>query len=222
VKLPRAAGWALLASSVLALILVPFALGEGKLFELSRTLLAAPESRALLATLVVLLLASDLILPIPSSFVAAGAVLVLGPPLAAAAIWLGMTAGALLGYALGRSGGRALALRVVGASELERAERLHDRFGAAVLVVCRGVPVLAEASTLFAGAVRMRFPLFAFVAGAANAGLAFAYAAFGDLGSGALAMLVPFALGVLVPAIALAILKLLEGKRDARVEGRDG
>jgi membrane protein DedA with SNARE-associated domain len=222
VKLSRVAGWTLLASIVLALILVPFALGEGKLFALSRALLAAPESRALLATLVVLLLAGDLILPIPSSFVAAGAVAALGPPLGAAAIWVGMTAGAWLGYALGRSGGRALALRVVGASELERAERLHERFGAAVLVVCRGVPVLAEASTLFAGAVRMRFSIFAFVAGAANAGLALAYAAFGDLGSGALAMLVPFALGVLVPAIAIAISKHLEAKRGARSDGRNG
>jgi 3-dehydroquinate synthase len=144
---------------------------------------------------VVLLLASDLFLPVPSSLVSAGAVAALGPALGAAAVWLGMSLGALLGYFVGKSGGRALALRVVGPEELERAAALHERFGAAVLVVCRGVPVLAEASSLFAGLVRMPFAKFAFVAGTANAGLALTYALFGDLASGALSLIAPFALG---------------------------
>jgi uncharacterized membrane protein YdjX (TVP38/TMEM64 family) len=227
VKLPRFVAWGLLGCLALALILVPFALGEAALFELSRDVLAAPASRAVLAAVVLLLLASDLLLPIPSSFVSAAAVAALGPVLGALAIWAGMTLGALIGYALGKHGGRALALRVVGAAELERAERLHDRFGAAVLAVCRGVPVLAEASTLFAGGVAMPLAKFSFVAACANAGLALAYALSGKLGSGTLALLVPFALGVLVPAAAIAVVRSLESRRvatkpSARVDGHDG
>ncbi|HEY3497277.1 MAG TPA: VTT domain-containing protein, partial [Polyangiaceae bacterium] len=162
-KLSRAAGWTVLAVLLLALILVPFLLGESAVFDASRRLLSEPGSRPWLGALVVGLLAADLFLPIPSSFVAAGAVAAFGGIFGGTVVWLGLTAAALLGYAVGRYGGAALALRVVGAAELARAERLHQRFGALVLIVCRGVPVLAEASTVFAGALRMRLAHFMLV-----------------------------------------------------------
>jgi uncharacterized membrane protein YdjX (TVP38/TMEM64 family) len=212
-KLPRALGWTLLGGLVLALIVVPFLLGESALFELSRAWLNQPENRVALAFGVAALLAADLFLPIPSSFVAAGAVAALGPVLGGGTVWLGMTVGALLGYALGRYGGSALALRVVGADELERAGRLHQRFGTAVLIVCRGVPVLAEASTVFAGALGMPFAGFAFVVGAANLGLSLAYALLAGFGSGTVSVLAPFVLGIAVPALALAIVRRLEPMR---------
>jgi 3-dehydroquinate synthase len=114
---------------------------------------------------------------------------------------------------LGRSGGVALAQRVVGASELGRAERLMQRFGGWVVVFCRGVPVLAEASTLFAGTARMPFAWFSLLSLAANAGIAAAYAWLSYLGSNqTVALLVPFALGILIPALAIAIVKSVEQK----------
>jgi uncharacterized membrane protein YdjX (TVP38/TMEM64 family) len=154
------------------------------------------------------LLASDVLLPVPSSFVSAFAVGALGPVLGAVSVWTGMTAGALIGYAVGHGGGRPLVARVVGPSELARADRLFARYGKGVLVVCRGVPVLAEASVLLAGAARMPLVGFAWVTSAAHVGLALAYALVTSFGAeGAWAMLAPFALGIAVPALAILVLK---------------
>ncbi|HEY3496699.1 MAG TPA: DedA family protein, partial [Polyangiaceae bacterium] len=97
-----------------------------------------------------------------------------------------------------------------------RAERLHQRFGALVLIVCRGVPVLAEASTVFAGALRMRLAHFMLVTSSANAGLALAYATLASLGTGIFALLAPFVLGIVLPALALLVVARLERARATR------
>jgi membrane protein DedA with SNARE-associated domain len=163
--------------------------------------------------LVVFLLASDVVLPIPSSFVSAGAVALLGASQGGLAIALGMSAAAWLGYGIGRWGGEPLARRMAGPKELERARRMMDRYGDWVLLVCRGVPVLAEASTLLAGATRTSSWRFGLVTTLGNLGLACAYALIGlfDL-SGAWALLAPFAFGIAVPALAMLLLRPLASR----------
>ena len=204
--------WAALGIFVLALILVPFALWEEPMAALARELLRPAAGRAALAAIVVLLLSGDVLLPIPSSFVSAGAVALLGAWEGAFTIALGMTIAAWLGYGLGLWGGEPLARRMAGAAELERARSLMQRYGAAVLLVCRGVPVLAEASTLLAGATRLSMARFALVTGLGNLGLAGAYALIGVLElSGVWGWLTPFAFGILVPALALLGLRALSG-----------
>lgn len=207
----RALRWTLVGLGLLALIVVPFVVWEAELDAWSKELLATSSGRGLVAALVTLLLVLDVLLPIPSSVVAGVAVAALGPLAGGIAIWVGLTGGAALAYGLGKSGGRALVRRMVGDLELERAERVAARFGASVLVVSRGVPVLAEASALLAGALAMPLARFALVAGASNLGLAVAYALLARAGSFAGAgFLLPFALGVLVPAAALGALRLAE------------
>jgi uncharacterized membrane protein YdjX (TVP38/TMEM64 family) len=199
--------WTLLSCLVLALILVPFALWEDSVTAFSARLLSPTAGRAALAVLVVLLLASDVLLPVPSSFVSAGAVALLGALPGGLAIALGMTLGGWLGYFIGRWGGEPLAARVAGPEQLERARGLMTKHGRWLLLVCRGVPVLAEASTLLAGATRVSPLAFAIVTTLGNLGLACAYALIGvmDL-SGPTALLAPFAFGVAVPgAVMLAL-----------------
>jgi membrane protein DedA with SNARE-associated domain len=188
----RALRWTLVALALLALVIIPFVVWEQQLAAWSEGLLASAGRRVVLAAAVTLLLALDVVLPIPSSLVAAAAVVVLG-------------------YALGRIGGRALVRRVVGDRELGHAERLSERLGSAVLVVSRGVPVLAEASALLAGSLAMPFARFALVVGASNLGLSLAYAVLSGQGwfEGP-RFLLPFALGILVPALALVVLRLVE------------
>jgi uncharacterized membrane protein YdjX (TVP38/TMEM64 family) len=207
----RALRWTLVALALLALVIIPFVVWEQQLESWSEGLLASAGRRVVLAAAVTLLLALDVVLPIPSSVVAAAAVVALGPALGAASIWLGLSSGAVLGYALGRIGGRALVRRVVGDRELGRAERLSERLGSVVLVVSRGVPVLAEASALLAGSLAMPFVRFALVVGASNLGLSLAYAVLSGQGwfEGP-RILLPFALGILVPALALLVLRLVE------------
>jgi uncharacterized membrane protein YdjX (TVP38/TMEM64 family) len=207
--------WAILGLLLCAAIIVPFVIWEDAMLRVSEQWLASTESRRVVAGATTALLALDLFLPIPSSFVSAGVVVAVGPVLGALAIWTGMSAGAFAGYALGRSGGTRAVERFVGRAELERLGRLM-RFGPAMLVVCRGVPVLAEASVVVAGAARMRFWVFALVTGASNLGLAVAYALLSSLGLGGPAAIVtPFALGILVPAVAIAIMKRAVRSRDA-------
>lgn len=202
--------WSLLICLVLALILVPFALWEDALNAWTARLLAPAAGRATLAALVVFLLASDVLLPIPSSFASAGAVSLLGAWQGGSAIFIGMTCAAWLGYGLGRFGGEPLALRLAGPSELSRASRMMARYGSWVLLVCRGVPVVAEASTLFAGATRVPCWRFAFVTGLGNLGLSCAYTLIAVLQlSGGWALAAPFAFGIAVPALALLLMRPL-------------
>jgi membrane protein DedA with SNARE-associated domain len=202
--------WCLVTSLVLGLIVVPFVLWEEAINAWTARALAPAAGRMTLAVLVVVMLTSDVLLPIPSSFVSAGAVSMLGALQGGATIVVGMTAAAWLGYALGRFGGKPLITRLAGPAELERASRMMNRHGNWVLLVCRGVPVVAEASTLLAGATRVGAWRFALVTGLGNIGLACAYAAIALLQlSGGWALVAPFAFGVLVPALALLAIRPL-------------
>jgi membrane protein DedA with SNARE-associated domain len=208
--------WLALSCFVLALVLVPFALWEEDINALSARLLAPAAGRAVLACVVVFLLAADVLLPVPSSFVSAGAVSLLGAASGGTVIALGMTLGGWLGYGLGRWGGEPLAARVAGPEELARARRVMARHGSWLLLVCRGVPVLAEASTLAAGAARLSPWRFALATTCGNLGLAAAYASIGALElSGTAALLAPFVLGVAVPGLALLGLRSLTGRKGA-------
>ncbi len=205
--------WTALTCLVLALILVPFALWEESITAMSARLLAPTAGRAVVAGLVVLLLASDVLLPVPSSFVSAGAVSLLGATAGGVAIALGMTLGGWLGYLLGRAGGEPLAARIAGPAELERARGMMEKHGSWLLLVCRGVPVLAEASTLLAGATRLSPFLFGLATTLGNVGLALAYTSISALGlSGTSALLAPFVFGIAVPgAVMLALRALTRG-----------
>lgn len=209
--------WIALTFLVLLSILVPFALWEDEVTALSVRLLAPPMGRAMLSASVVVLLGSDVLLPVPSSFVSAGAVALLGAPWGGVSIVLGMTLGAWVSYGLGRWGGEPLARRIAGPEELERARRMMQRFGSWVLLVCRGVPVLAEASTLLAGATRLNPLRFGLVTVLGNAGLALAYALIALLElTGYAAWLAPFAFGIALPGLSLLALRALESGSGSR------
>jgi uncharacterized membrane protein YdjX (TVP38/TMEM64 family) len=67
--------------------------------------------------------------------------------------WLerGGALAALLGFALGRRGGR-LSVRLVPPGERARADRLLARWGTLAIIVTRPVPLLAETTVIMAGA----------------------------------------------------------------------
>jgi membrane protein DedA with SNARE-associated domain len=203
-------GWLAVTALVLSFVLIPFALWDEAVQTWSARLLTPTAGRSAVISLVVVLLTADVVLPIPSSFVSAGAVALLGAVEGGAAVALGMTAASWLGYGLGRVGGQPLVRKLAGAVQLTRAERMMRRYGSWMLLVCRGVPVLAEASALLAGATRLPALRFGVVTTLANLGLACAYAAIALLElSGVLALLAPFAFGLLVPGVALALLRPL-------------
>ncbi|HEX2731357.1 MAG TPA: VTT domain-containing protein [Polyangiaceae bacterium] len=199
--------WSALAALLLALILVPFALFEEPLNEWSVASLQS-STRWTLGVVVVLLLVADVVLPIPSSLVSAAAMSLLGPWSGSFAVFAGLTLAALLGHACGRYGGAPLVTKVVGRAELARAKALLDRYGVWMILVCRGVPVLAEASTLFAGSVGFPWQRFLAIVILGNLGLTIAYAASASLGlADPWAMLVPFVTGIALPALMIWLVR---------------
>ncbi|MBL9123641.1 MAG: VTT domain-containing protein [Planctomycetaceae bacterium] len=191
---------------LLAVPVVPFLLFGPSLERTTETWLERTESPALVALSVVGILATDVLLPIPSSFVNTYAGAQLGIPLGAAAAWLGMTLGASGGFLLARWCGQPLVERWIAPDELARIEGASRRFGPSLVVVTRALPVLAEATVLFLGGTGLAWRRYWPAMALANLGLAVVYAAFGYLareqGMVAIALVASIALPLVAATIA--------------------
>jgi uncharacterized membrane protein YdjX (TVP38/TMEM64 family) len=204
--------WSVLILLVLTLIIIPFVLFEETFNREAERLLRQDASGWYTGTAIAGLLALDVFLPIPSSIVAAAAGVALGFSRGALAVWIGMTMSCVLGYAFGARASNA-ARRFVGEDGMGRAARLADRYGDYALVLCRPVPVLAEASVIFAGIVRRPLGRFASLTSWANAGVAVGYAAIGAYSMRVDSFLLAFLGAMIVPAIAMLAGRLWLSRR---------
>ena len=210
----------LLMLALFAAILIPFLLfDEAITAGLTSAFETARERPWLSASLIVGLLAGDCVLPVPSSLVSTAAGAVFGWTAGAALIWLGMTLGCLAAYGLGVSAGRVLAVRVVGETDLDRARKMFSDLGPAVLVITRGMPVLAEASAIAAGAARAPFWPFMAWTSLANAGVAAAYGAAGAYAASTGSFLLAFLGVAAVPALAWSAWKIRAARRLSKSQG---
>lgn len=158
------------------------------------------------------LLTTDVLLPVPSS-----ALMLLNGTLFG---WLGgallslagSEAAAVLGWAIGRRGGRLLE-RTVQPDARARADAFVRRRGALAIVVTRPVPILAETTAILAGVVGMPLRRLAPAAALGSLPPAVAYALAGAYTENVDAGLLVFA-GVLVLAAACW---LLDRRRAAAV-----
>jgi uncharacterized membrane protein YdjX (TVP38/TMEM64 family) len=173
-----------------------------------------PPAPWLVALAVVGLLATDIFLPIPSSLVSTLAGWQLGAVLGALAAWAGMNLGAAIGFALARQWGRPFVARLTRAGDLERTSLLARRFGPALLVLGRGVPVLAEATVLLVGMHGLSWRAFLPPVLLANLGLAIAYTALGTVAERY--QWLPLALAV---SIALPVLMVAAFRSLAKAQG---
>lgn len=177
---PRRLARSLVLVAVLLLVpVVPFVvLGEGFEGRILRWLTGdlPPATRF---AVVIGLLAADILLPVPSSAVSTwgGGVLGLWP--ATLASWLGLTAGASLGFALARALGRPLAAKLAQPNDLARLERVTAAYGAFALVLTRPLPVFAEACVLLSGAAGLPWRRFLPPVALANLAISAVYSAFG-------------------------------------------
>lgn len=193
----------MLIGALLALVLVPFFLFEDLSNAVTRWMLDATRSPIVLAAGVAALLAVDVVLPVPSSIVSTGAGALLGAVGGTLTSAAGMTAGCAGGYWLGHRLGRTGATRVVGAAELARAEGALTGFKEVALLVCRPVPVLAEASVIAAGTLRVPFPRFIAVVTVANVVVSAWYAAIGSMARDRTTFVIAFLVAAILPALAL-------------------
>ncbi len=195
----------IMMSIIMLVIVIPFLLFEESIEQWWKHQQDAPPSKMALTGLVVLLLAGDILLPVPSSAVSTFAGWHLNWPLATAASWVGLTAGCILAFAAARAWGHRFALWFSKPDELKRVRALSNRLGPFLLILCRGVPVFAEASVLFMGMHGLSWRRFLLPVMLSNLGLSLfysivgQYAAENDLMS--LALLVAIALPVLLVTI---------------------
>jgi uncharacterized membrane protein YdjX (TVP38/TMEM64 family) len=97
------------------------------------------------------LLIGDVLLPVPSSLVMVAHGALFGVVVGTLLSLLGGVGAALLGFAIGRRGGKFLE-RVVTPAERSRANYLLERWGALAIIVTRPIPLLAETVAIMSGA----------------------------------------------------------------------
>jgi uncharacterized membrane protein YdjX (TVP38/TMEM64 family) len=203
---------------VLAIPIVPFVLFGQQVDAWLAAWRADPPARHVVASVVVMLLATDVFLPIPSSMVSTLAGSQLGVWNGTAAAWLGMTLGAIVGFAVARQFGPRLVTWLTRPDDLRRTAALVDRLGPVLLVLGRGVPVLAEATVLWFGMHGLSWRRFLPPVLLANLGLALAYSLFGELAeryhSLPLGLAVAIALPVLMVAAFRAFTRSAAGAED--------
>jgi uncharacterized membrane protein YdjX (TVP38/TMEM64 family) len=200
---PAAQRWFIVCLAMLAAILVPFFLFEDNLSRLSDGFLAGAKPRWLAAAALAALLASDIVLPVPSSLLSTAAGALLGFGAGAAVSWLGMSAACVLGYLLARRAGAAGISRWLGEEDVEALRSARAKWQDGVVVLFRPIPVLAEASVFFAGLTKMPFRRFFLLTALSNLGVSAVYAAAGAAGAELNSFLLAFASAIAVPAVFL-------------------
>jgi uncharacterized membrane protein YdjX (TVP38/TMEM64 family) len=157
-------------------------------------------------------LALDVILPVPSSIVSTGAGVLFGFERGTAVIWVGMMVGSVLGYLLGARATGA-ARRFVGADGLARAGRVADQYGDWAIIICRPVPVLAEASVILAGLIHTPWRRFTVLTATSNLGVAAAYAAIGAYSMSVGSFLLTFVGAIALPGLTMLVARWRLGTR---------
>lgn len=213
-----------LMCAVLLIPVLPFLLFGGQFEQWVRKLVSEPPSHIATASLVIVILATDIFLPVPSSVVCTLSGWQLGWWQGTLASWLGMTIGAVAGFALARRWGHTFAVWFSKDDDLQRMQLTIDRYGPIVLVLTRAMPVFAEASVLIAGIHKLSWARFVPAVVLSNAGIAVAYGAFGHYAQKyewlPLALSVAVAIPVLIAAAAHRFLPSDPGQRPATEQDR--
>ncbi|MES2569091.1 MAG: VTT domain-containing protein [Verrucomicrobiota bacterium] len=129
-----------------------------------------------------ILLVSDLFLPIPATPLMSVAGLLYGTLLGGLLSATGSFAAGMTGYWLCRGFGRGIALRLAGEKELAANETLFRRSGPWLVAASRWLPLLPEVISCLAGLTRMPARVFALSLACGSLPLGFVYAAIGAAG----------------------------------------
>jgi len=199
----------LIVGLALLVPIVPF-LGFGTWLEATvEDWLDPPPAPLLVALGTVAVLSTDVFLPIPSSIVSTVAGAQLGIVPATAVSWLGMTLGAALGFALARSWGRPLAERLAGPDDLARLDHIAERYGVWLVVATRALPILAEATVLLMGTMRLAWRQFWPAVALSNLGIALVYSVLGHLARSQGEIPLALAASIALPLLATAVARWL-------------
>ena len=162
----------------------------------------------------IVILSTDVFLPVPSSAVSTVAGAQLGIAGATAASWLGLTIGAVIGFTLARLFGRPLAERFAKPEDLDRMDLVAQHFGARILVAARALPVLAEASVLLLGTTQLAWRKFLPAVMLSNLGIALVYAVLGHFARNQGELPLALAASIALPVLAATMARWFLPRRD--------
>lgn len=202
------------------LVLIPFLIwGEGfeRVFSQAGTVAWLRDYGAWAWAAGVVLLMSDLILPVPATAVMAALGYIYGPLAGGLVAALGSMAAGGLGYGLCRLLGRNAARRILGERDLARGERLFARVGGWLVVLSRWLPVFPEVIACMAGLTRMPARIFVVALACGSLPLGFAFAAIGHAGVERPALAIGLS-AVLPPILWLLIRPWFKAKRRPDID----
>jgi uncharacterized membrane protein YdjX (TVP38/TMEM64 family) len=138
-------------------ILIPFFIFESTINQWFETTLQSNENaRWSVAGILFGALSLDIFLPVPSSLASTLCGQWFGIAYGSLLSFSAMTVSSLVGYGLGRCSQR-YARRFLGEGEAALLSNFFERHGIPALIALRTLPILAEASVLFAGIAHYRF-----------------------------------------------------------------
>lgn len=141
------------------LFLCLFAIAGFVLFEAAglslEGLLRSSTSKVALAVIGVLLLAVDVLLPVPSSVVMVGNGVLFGAVTGGLLSVLGGLISSAVGYYIGARSKRLVA-NFTGSNDQTRAEAFLAKYGYAAIVASRPIPILAEAVAIISGTLNLK------------------------------------------------------------------
>lgn len=197
----------MIIAAILLVPIIPFLLlGEGFETQIEEWF-KQDHSSTFQFGLIVLLLSVDIFLPIPSSAISTYAGGVLGTLPAALASWIGMSLGAISGFAVARWGGAPIAKKFSKPDDLERLKSLTQEHGVTTLLLTRPLPILAEAAVLLVGTTRLSWSKFLPPVLVANLMISIVYAAFGEFFAGRNALMAAIVISLFLPLIFALIVR---------------
>jgi uncharacterized membrane protein YdjX (TVP38/TMEM64 family) len=208
---------ALVACGVIALkLLVENVLGVDMTPMVEAWVLRPGTSSALT---VVILLAADVFLPVPSSLIMILSGAVFGVVWGSLLSLVGSIGGEWLGFELARRYGHRVSSRMLGDDELQRLSQLFARSGAATVFITRALPIVMETVSIVAGLSHMRRTAFLAASLMGTAPIVVVYAYAGAV-SRQMGSLIPGV--IMVIAVTGAAWLWYKGGRESFLEDSEG
>ncbi|MFT5524205.1 MAG: putative membrane protein YdjX (TVP38/TMEM64 family) [Pirellulaceae bacterium] len=192
---------------LMLVLIIPFLLFHERITAWWQHWQQAPPPLPIAVSVVIGLLSSDIVLPVPSSLVCTFAGIHMGGLLGTLACWTGMNIGCIVAFALARRYGSKFVERLSKPAELEQVRSLSDRYGPTILVLMRGAPVFAEASVLFVGLHKLTWRRFLLPVVGTNFILSLFYCYFGEIAADHDLVSVAIGAAIAVPVLLIAIVR---------------
>ena len=165
---------------IMTSIILPLSLLESSLQDIVDQITTwSGENIIFNSLLVIFALTADVFFPVPNGLTNTIAGAILGFYIAIPIIWIGLTSGAIVGFAIGKFAAKPIAKKILSESELKKSQDLSKKFGISILLLSRPAPAFAEISTVAAGMSGMSWFTFLSVMIISNFFVAITYALIG-------------------------------------------